>query len=146
MANSDNYTNQNVAPNQIDADNLYGLQGGPQKDTDCLQGSCPSNTINMGYYIPSLQEIAAYNTSAPNIGTINPNSMQQNTSHANNQATRPQTDNNNTMMQQTNQQMSNQVIPSTPATTLDYGATMGTTMRADLGMGISDIANPKILM
>lgn len=142
MANPEN-PQKNSIPNQIDADNLYGLDS----SRDCLQGKCVSNTINTGYYIPSLAEIAAYNQSAPPIGNvINPNSMQQNQSHAGN---------NRTDLQQQTQQPTNapantipeniitsQELPETPATVLNYGATMGTTVREDLGMSITDIAHP----
>lgn len=137
MANSNNTNNSNTSsvPNQIDADNLYGLR----PNTGCLQGTCPANTIYTGTYIPSLQEIAAYNTSAPNVGTINPNSMQQNQSYYNSNAMQNEMNGNE-------QILPSQMIPDTPATTLDYGATMGTTVREDLDMGISDYANPNYLM
>lgn len=140
MVNSENNMNQHGIPNQINADNLYGLSTGNQINTGCLQGTCPANTIDMGYYIPSLQEIAAYNTSAPSIGEINPNSMQQNQSYANSQTVGQQATGQNNIQQNSNQAA--QPMQSTPATTLNYGATMGTTVREDLGMGITDIANP----
>ena len=138
MANN-NTTTSNGYANQIDAANLYGLK----TNTGCLQGTCPPNTLNMGYYIPSLAEIAAYNQSAPPIANvINPNSMQQNQSSLQTQPSmqpRPQTQ---TPLTGNEQIMPSQNIPETPATTLDYGATMGTTVREDLGMSITDIANP----
>ena len=123
MTNTNNL-NTNSLPNQINADSLYGLQG----STECLQGDCHPNTIDTGSYVPSLQEIAAYNTSAPNIAEISSESIQQN----GNQITA-------TDIEQINP---SQTIQSTPATTFNYGATMSTNMRQDLGMGITDFANP----
>lgn len=140
--------NQNTTsdiPTQINADNLYGLNNA---NTGCLSGSCPQNTLtNLGAYIPSLQEIASYNLSAPNVSTINPNSMQQNQSYAGNnsvqqsQMMQPMV-NNNQQFTGNEQILPSQVLPSTPATSIDYGATMGTAVREDLGMGITDFANP----
>lgn len=140
MANSDKTPN-NTLPNQIDADNLYGLDS----SNGCMQGNCVANTINTGYYIPSLQEIAAYNLGAPSVGYMNPNSMQQNQSHAGNRPPlQPQTqeanvNNGNTIPEGT---VTSEPLPDTPATVLNYGATMGTTVREDLGMSITDFANP----
>lgn len=144
MDNSDK-TKNNTLQNQIDADNLYGLGS----TSGCMQGQCPPNTINTGYYIPSLAEIAAYNLSAPSIGYMNPNSMQQNQSYAGNRpALQPQTQqqisasasNEGTMVSE--QITATEELPQTPATVLNYGATMGTTVRQDLGMSITDIVNP----
>ncbi len=137
MANSETNT-ANQIPTQIDADNLYGINPSP----DCLQGSCPANTVNTGFYIPSLQEIAAYNTSAPPIGTINPNSMQQNQSTPQNQPSRPNQMNQADIAFTASDEVSTTQRPDTPSTVLNYGATMGTTVREDLGMSITDIANP----
>lgn len=145
MANSDNSQN-NTLQNQIDADNLYGLN--TNANPSCIQGSCPANTVNTGFYIPSIEEIASYNPSAPSISSINPNSMQQNRSHQ--QGSNQSANTNMQMLQNKNAGgnsptdgvASSQELPNTPATVLNYGATMGTTVREDLGMGITDIANP----
>lgn len=136
MTNSDD-KQKNTLPNQIDADNLYGLDS----SNGCLQGNCVPNTINTGYYIPSLQEIASYNLSAPSIGYMNPNSMQQNQSYAGSRPDLqpPTTEANNNLPQGT---VTSEPLPETPATVLNYGATMGTTVREDLGMSITDFANP----
>jgi hypothetical protein len=135
MATTENRQTNAIA-NQINADNLYGLQS----NSGCLQGTCPPNTINTGYYIPSLQEIASYNQSAPPIGVINPNSMQENQSSLQNQPIGPA--NQNTSQVAGEQLTAYQELPETPATVMNYGATMGSTVREDLGMSVTDYANP----
>lgn len=146
MAISDN-TQVNSSTNQIDADNLYGLNNPNPNLTNqsCALGTCPPNSIDLGYYIPSLAEIASYNLSAPAIGYMNQNSMQQNQSydHTSQSMSSP--------IQQTpaagnsvatQEVITSQELPDTPATVLNYGATMATSVRQDLGMGIADVANP----
>lgn len=149
----------NAIPNEINPNNLYDGQG-QQANTGCLQGSCPRNTIDTGYYIPSLTEIASYNPYAPNIGTQRPqNDISQNpnirpapgvsnmanmpTNNTSNMQNTPMNNNNMQMPYNGNEQYYNNMpLPATPATTQMNGATMSTIVREDLNMPITDFANP----
>ena len=147
--------------NEINPNQLYGLNEPLQQNTGCMQGLCPANTIDLGYYIPSLQEIASYNLQAPSIGN-RPNQQNAMTNSMNMQ-------NNNTDWQQvvsgnqtgvtsTSPPMSTNFgeevrevgeaieeitpLPQTPATISSNAATMSSAMRKNLGMTITDYANP----
>lgn len=163
MAN--NNIQATAIPNEINPNNLYGLNQ-PQQNTGCMQGLCPPNTIDVGYYIPSLQEIASYNLQAPSISQSS-GLNQQNIPHQGSMTPMPNTSPYQTNMQGNNEVVSgNQVgvtstsppisfaedtqaiveeitpLPQTPATIQTGGATMSTAMRENLGMSVTDYANP----
>ena len=54
MDNSSNMAvNTTPMANQINPEHLYGLD----KNKACLNNSCPSNTADIGCYIPAIDEI-----------------------------------------------------------------------------------------
>ena len=53
--------------NQINPEHLYGLD----KNKACLNNSCPSNTADIGYYIPAIDEIMRHNPGAPSVAHAN---------------------------------------------------------------------------
>lgn len=95
----------------------------------CTQQGCVPNVVNQEkYVIPSVEQIAAYhNQQIGRTGTSSP------------------TTTNNTTAQQGMQENvgSNQnAMPSTPATTFDYGATIQQPLESNLMDGITDIQHP----
>lgn len=95
----------------------------------CTQQGCVPNVVNQEkYVIPSVEQIAAYhNQEIGRTGTSSP------------------TTTNNTTAQQGMQENvgSNQnAMPSTPATTFDYGATIQQPLESSLMEGITDIQHP----
>lgn len=95
----------------------------------CTQQGCVPNVVNQErYVIPSVEQIAAYhNQQIGRTGTSSP------------------TTTNNTTAQQGVQENvgSNQnAMPSTPATTFDYGATIQQPLESSLMDGITDIQHP----
>lgn len=95
----------------------------------CTQQGCVPNVVNQEkYVIPSVEQIAAYHnqqigrtgTSSPTtpIGTTKQQGMQENISSNQN------------------------AVPSTPATTFDYGATIQQPLESSLMDGITDIQHP----
>ena len=95
----------------------------------CTQQGCVPNVVNQEkYMIPSVEQIAAYhNQQIGRTGTSSP------------------TTTNNTTAQQGMQENvgSNQnAMPSTPATTFDYGATIQQPLESSLMDGITDIQHP----
>ena len=95
----------------------------------CTQQGCVPNVVNQEkYMIPSVEQIAAYhNQQIGRTGTSSP------------------TTTNNTTAQQGMQENvgSNQnAVPSTPATTFDYGATIQQPLESSLMDGITDIQHP----
>ena len=95
----------------------------------CTQQGCVPNVVNQEkYIIPSVEQIAAYhNQQIGRTGTSSP------------------TTTNNTTAQQGMQEniSSNQnAMPSTPATTFDYGATIQQPLERNLMDGITDIQHP----
>ena len=95
----------------------------------CTQQGCVPNVVNQEkYVIPSVEQIAAYhNQQIGRTGTSSP------------------TTTNNTTAQQGMQENvgSNQnAMPSTPATTFDYGATIQQPLEISLMEGITDIQHP----
>lgn len=95
----------------------------------CTQQGCVPNVVNQEkYMIPSVEQIAAYhNQQIGRTGTSSPTST------------------NNTTAQQGMQEniSSNQnAMPSTPATTFDYGATIQQPLESSLMDGITDIQHP----
>lgn len=95
----------------------------------CTQQGCVPNVVNQEkYMIPSVEQIAAYhNQQIGRTGTSSP------------------TTTNNTTAQQGMQENvgSNQnAMPSTPATTFDYGATIQQPLESSIMEGITDIQHP----
>lgn len=115
--------NKTLKPNQY-----YGL---PDSSNCSMQG-CVPNTVNQNLYpIPSLQEIADFHNqtiSDQTPGGQVPTNSPTATSNLNN----PQSQGDNV----------NQPIPSTPTTTLDYGATIENNLQREMEQNITDIANP----
>lgn len=125
-----NYNQNYSTQNQFDANEAYGLN----ESIGCQGGNCPQNSLNQGYNIPSLQEIAAYNQMTSPQQTSAQNQYQGNLQQVpavseleNIDATQPPLPPTTTQ---------------TPATTLDYGETINTTMQNNLGTAITDILNP----
>ena len=115
----------NTTLNQgLNPGDYYGFTSG-----GCTQQGCVPNVVNQEkYMIPSVEQIAAYhNQQIGRTGTSSP------------------TTTNNTTAQQGMQEniSSNQnAMPSTPATTFDYGATIQQPLESSLMDGITDIQNP----
>lgn len=115
----------NTTLNQgLNPGDYYGFPSG-----SCTQQGCVPNVVNQErYMIPSVEQIAAYHnqqigrtgTSSPTTpsGTTEQQGMQENVSGNQN------------------------VVPSTPATTFDYGATIQQPLESSLMDGITDIQHP----
>ena len=68
MDNSSNMAvNTTPMANQINPEHLYGLD----KNKACLNNSCPSNTADIGCYIPAIDEIMRHNQGAPSVAHPN---------------------------------------------------------------------------
>ena len=68
MDNSSNMAvNTTPTANQINPEHHYGLD----KNKACLNNSCPSNTANIGCYIPAIDEIMRHNQGAPSVAHPN---------------------------------------------------------------------------
>lgn len=115
----------NTTLNQgLNPGDYYGIS----QDGCNLQGCVPNVVNQERYIIPSVEQIAAYHnqqigrtgTSSPITtgGTTTPQSAQENVSGNQN------------------------VVPSTPATTFDYGATIQQPLENSLLEGITDIQHP----
>ena len=130
---NDMMQNKSLIPNEafnttlnqgLNPGDYYGFTTG-----GCNQEGCVPNVVNQeGYMIPSVEQIAAYhNQQIGRTGTSSPTST------------------NNTTAQQGMQENvgSNQnAMPSTPATTFDYGATIQQPLESSLMDGITDIQHP----
>lgn len=95
----------------------------------CTQQGCVPNVVNQEkYMIPSVEQIAAYHNQQ--IGRTGTSS--------------PTTTNNTTAQQgmQENVSSNHNAMPSTPATTFDYGATIQQPLESSLMDGITDIQHP----
>lgn len=115
----------NTTLNQgLNPGDYYGFPSG-----GCTQQGCVPNVVNQEkYIIPSVEQIAAYHnqqigrtgTSSPTTpsGTTEQQGMQENISSNQN------------------------AVPSTPATTFDYGATIQQPLESSLMDGITDIQHP----
>ena len=115
----------NTTLNQgLNPGDYYGFPSG-----SCTQQGCVPNVVNQErYMIPSVEQIAAYHnqqigrtgTSSPTTpsGTTEQQGMQENISSNQN------------------------AVPSTPATTFDYGATIQQPLESSLMDGITDIQHP----
>lgn len=136
-------TNQNTGNNMMQTNSIIpneafnttlnqGLNPGDYygfTSVGCTQQGCVPNVVNQEkYIIPSVEQIAAYhNQQIGRTGTSSP------------------TTTNNTTAQQGMQEniSSNQnAMPSTPATTFDYGATIQQPLESNLMDGITDIQHP----
>ena len=115
----------NTTLNQgLNPEDYYGFPS-----VGCTQQGCVPNVVNQErYMIPSVEQIAAYhNQQIGRTGTSSPIAT------------------NNTTEQQGMQEniSSNQnAVPSTPATTFDYGATIQQPLESSLMDGITDIQHP----
>lgn len=109
---------------ELNPGDYYGFPSG-----SCTQQGCVPNVVNQErYMIPSVEQIAAYHnqqigrtgTSSPTTpsGTTEQQGVQENVSGNQN------------------------VVPSTPATTFDYGATIQQPLESSLMDGITDIQHP----
>ena len=68
MDNSSNMAvNTTPTANQINPEHHYGLD----KNKACLNNSCPSNTADIGCYIPAIDEIMRHNQGAPSVAHPN---------------------------------------------------------------------------
>lgn len=115
----------NTTLNQgLNPGDYYGFPSG-----SCTQQGCVPNVVNQErYMIPSVEQIAAYHNqqigrsgaSSPTTpsGTTEQQGMQENISSNQN------------------------AVPSTPATTFDYGATIQQPLESSLMDGITDIQHP----
>lgn len=94
----------------------------------CNQQGCVPNVVNQErYMIPSVEQIAAYhNAQIGRTGTSSPTTTGT--------ATQPGI--------QENVSGNQNVVPSTPATTFDYGATIQQPLESSLMDGITDIQHP----
>lgn len=95
----------------------------------CTQQGCVPNVVNQEkYMIPSVEQIAAYHNQQ--IGRTG--------------ASSPTATNNTTAQQgmQENVGSNQNAMPSTPATTFDYGATIQQPLESSLMDGITDIQHP----
>ena len=136
-------TNQNTGNNMMQTNSIIpneafnttlnqGLNPGDYygfPSVGCTQQGCVPNVVNQEkYIIPSVEQIAAYHnqqigrtgTSSPTTpsGTTEQQGVQENVSGNQN------------------------VVPSTPATTFDYGATIQQPLESSLMDGITDIQHP----
>ena len=116
----------NTTLNQgLNPGDYYGFPSG-----GCTQQGCVPNVVNQEKYtIPSVEQIAAYhNQQIGRTGTSSPTTTDTGT------ATQPS--------MQENVRSSQNVVPSTPATTFDYGATIQLPLESSLMDGITDIQHP----
>lgn len=115
----------NTTLNQgLNPGDYYGFPSG-----SCTQQGCVPNVVNQEkYMIPSVEQIAAYHNQQ--IGRTG--------------ASSPTTASGTTTQQgmQENVSSNQNAMPSTPATTFDYGATIQQPLESNLMDGITDIQHP----
>lgn len=115
----------NTTLNQgLNPGDYYGFPSG-----SCTQQGCVPNVVNQEkYMIPSVEQIAAYHNKQ--IGRTG--------------ASSPTTASGTTAQQgmQENVSSNQNAMPSTPATTFDYGATIQQPLKSSLMDGITDIQHP----
>lgn len=115
----------NTTLNQgLNPGDYYGFPSG-----GCTQQGCVPNVVNQEkYMIPSVEQIAAYHNQQ--IGRTG--------------ASSPTTPSGTTEQQgmQENISSNQNAVPSTPATTFDYGATIQQPLESSLMDGITDIQHP----
>lgn len=115
----------NTTLNQgLNPGDYYGFPSG-----GCTQQGCVPNVVNQErYMIPSVEQIAAYhNQQIGRTGTSSPTTPSGTTEHQG---------------VQENVSSNQNVVPSTPATTFDYGATIQQPLESNLMDGITDIQHP----
>lgn len=154
MANNNSTQNQNPTPvnnagtsnqnantvnrfnNQLNASDYYGIGR-----NGCTNQGCVSNVVNRELYtIPALTDIAAYNRAV--IYDQNQQQQLQNNLQATQEAERQETQqSSNTTNEVTSVPLTGDV-PDTPATVLNYGATMDNGLQNDMGVAITDYNNP----
>ena len=109
---------------ELNPGDYYGFPSG-----SCTQQGCVPNVVNQErYMIPSVEQIAAYHNQQ--IGRTG--------------ASSPTTPSDTTEQQgmQENISSNQNAVPSTPATTFDYGATIQQPLESSLMDGITDIQHP----
>ena len=161
MDNSSNMAvNTTPMTNQINPEHLYGLD----KNKACLNNSCPSNTADIGYYIPAIDEIMRHNQGAPSVAhpdkteevkksNDNPSLEQAEIAYEEGGSTSEEQPENINKYSGSLQNIpfikslkkidtSVPVLPATPATTASSGATVATPIRQNIGMSMSDYQYP----
>lgn len=120
---------KSIIPNEafnttLNPGDFYGFPAG-----GCTQQGCVPNVVNQErYMIPSVEQIAAYhNQQIGRTGTSSPTSPSGTTGQQG---------------VQENVSSNQNVVPSTPATTFDYGATIQQQLESTLMDGITDIQHP----
>lgn len=115
----------NTTLNQgLNPGDYYGFPSG-----SCTQQGCVPNVVNQErYMIPSVEQIAAYhNQQIGRTGTSSPTTPSGTTAQQG---------------MQENVGSNQNAMPSTPATTFDYGATIQQPLESNLMDGITDIQHP----
>ena len=115
----------NTTLNQgLNPGDYYGFPSG-----SCTQQGCVPNVVNQEkYMIPSVEQIAAYhNQQIGRTGTSSPTTASGTTAQQG---------------MQENVSSNQNAMPSTPATTFDYGATIQQPLESSLMDGITDIQHP----
>lgn len=115
----------NTTLNQgLNPGDYYGFPSG-----SCTQQGCVPNVVNQErYMIPSVEQIAAYhNQQIGRTGTSSPTTPSDTTEQQG---------------MQENISSNQNAVPSTPATTFDYGATIQQPLESSLMDGITDIQHP----
>lgn len=153
MANNSNNNNQNMIQDPEQSTNSFipytafnthlnqGLNPGDyygvgEGQTCNLQGCVPNVIAQEKYVIPSLEQVAEYNRESL-YGNM------QNTNTAPNASTQSANKQNAAAVAQSMpQNPDNQGIQSTPATVLDYGATIDSNQLNAMGTGVTDFQNP----
>lgn len=166
MDNSSNMTvNTTSMANQINPEHLYGLD----KNKTCINNSSPSNTADIGYYIPAIDEIMRQNPCAPSVAhnDIAHNDMTEKVQKSNDNPSLEQAEiayeeGGSTSEEQPKNinkysgslqnipfikdlkkiDTSIPVLPPTPATTASPGATVATPIMQNIGMSMSDYQYP----
>ena len=161
MDNSSNMTvNTTQITNQINPEHHYGLD----KNKACLNNSCPSNTADIGCYIPAIDEIMRHNQGAPSVAhpnmtekvqksNDNPSLEQAEIAYEEGGSTSEEQHENINKYSGSLQTIpfikdlkkidtSIPVLPATPATTASSGATVATPIRQNIGMSMSDYQYP----
>ena len=111
----------------------YGIGEGQSCN---LQGCVPNVITQSKYVIPSIEEVAEYNRQS--LYNRNQNNMQ-------NAVTPTQSENQqnaSAIAQTMPQNAESQTIQETPATVLDYGATLDSNRLNAMGTGVTDFQNP----
>lgn len=128
------YNAFNTTLNQgLNPGDYYGIGEG---QTCNMQGCVPNVISQEKYVIPSIEQVAEYNRDS--LYNRNQSSMQN--MGTNQQPTNQQ--NAAAVAQSMPQNAENQSIQSTPATVLDYGATVDSNQLNAMGTGVTDFQHP----